>query len=188
MRLSVAATHPEHGAFFSAQLAAARSGSGVRSEASDLSRLWRCGVARACCMSVYLQRMPLQPCQMGTGLALKDCGHWMHHACFASSCRGLAVLYAHDFRADRMCNGNAQRRAMLRRYGYMPHRVAFWIYWQAVRLLWLGLPFHGYPPAAAQDAAEAAARNPSNTRGSHFAWQSPLCFPWNLACVCMESA
>ena len=69
---------------------------------------------------------------------------------------------------------------MLRRYGYMPHRVAFWIYWQAVRLLWLGLPFHGYPPAAAHDAAEANAGNPRNSRGSHFAWQSPLRFPWNL--------
>ena len=30
-----------------------------------------------------------------------------------------------------------------RRYGFQPHRVALWIYWQAVLLLWKGVPFYG---------------------------------------------
>jgi hypothetical protein len=67
------------------------------------------------------------------------------------------------------------------RYGFMPHRVAFWIYWQAVRLLWLGLPVHGYPPAAATEAAEAGARNPEHSGGGRFAWEAPQDFPWSAA-------
>ena len=33
-------------------------------------------------------------------------------------------------------------RPLLHRYGFQPHRVAFWIYWQAVVLLWKGVPFY----------------------------------------------
>jgi hypothetical protein len=29
------------------------------------------------------------------------------------------------------------------RYGFQPHRVALWIYWHAVLLLWKGVPFYG---------------------------------------------
>ena len=34
---------------------------------------------------------------------------------------------------------------MLLRFGYMPHRVALWIYYQAVVLLWKGVPVHDIP-------------------------------------------
>ena len=61
----------------------------------------------------------------------------------------------------------------------MPHRVAFWIYWQALRLLWMGVPVCGYPPASVTAAAEGRARNRASTGGRHFTWREPLQFPWS---------
>lgn len=65
------------------------------------------------------------------------------------------------------------------RYGFMPHRVAFWIYWQALRLLWMGVPFFGYPPPESRAEAEKKATNPVNCQNSHFVWRAPLRYPWN---------
>jgi DUF1365 family protein len=61
----------------------------------------------------------------------------------------------------------------------MPHRVAFWIYWQALRLLWKGVPFYGYPSPGHRAEAEAKAQNPKTADGRHFVWRGPLEFPWN---------
>ena len=68
--------------------------------------------------------------------------------------------------------------ALLCRYGFMPHRVAFWIYWQALHLLWLGVPFYSYPATQIQEGAEHMASNPKDSAGRHFWWQSPRKFPW----------
>lgn len=66
-----------------------------------------------------------------------------------------------------------------RRYGFMPHRVAFWIYWQALRLLWMSVPFFGYPAPDALDIVEQKSRNPKNSSGFRFLWQLPKTYPWN---------
>ena len=50
----------------------------------------------------------------------------------------------------------------------MPHRIAFWIYWQALHLLWLGVPFCGYPAPQVQEGAEHRASNPKDSAGRHF--------------------
>jgi hypothetical protein len=34
---------------------------------------------------------------------------------------------------------------LLCRYGFQPQRVAFWIYWHALLLLWKGVPFYSPP-------------------------------------------
>ena len=39
--------------------------------------------------------------------------------------------------------------AVLLKYGFQPQRVALWIYWHAVCLLWKGVPFYGPPGLAA---------------------------------------
>lgn len=61
----------------------------------------------------------------------------------------------------------------------MPHRVAFWIYWQALRLLWRGVPFCGYPSPETRAEAEKKATNPVNSQKRHFVWRDPLHYPWN---------
>ncbi|CAL8469053.1 g8594 [Coccomyxa elongata] len=67
------------------------------------------------------------------------------------------------------------------RYGFMPHRVAFWIYWQALKLLWKGVPFFGYPSRETRAAAERMASNPTTSQNRHFVWRNPLQYPWNAA-------
>lgn len=61
----------------------------------------------------------------------------------------------------------------------MPHRVAFWIYWQALRLLLMGVPFFGYPSPDFQRKVEQASGNPVNSLGQRFYWQGPQKYPWN---------
>ena len=65
------------------------------------------------------------------------------------------------------------------RYGFMPHRVAFWIYWQALRLLIMGVPFFGYPAPECQDKVEQRSGNPKDSAGRRFWWQAPKSYPWN---------
>jgi len=63
----------------------------------------------------------------------------------------------------------------------MPHRVAFWIYWQAVRLLLLGLPVHGYPAPHFQSRVEQESDTPKSSSGRRFWWQEPKSYPWNAS-------
>ncbi|KAK9908354.1 hypothetical protein WJX75_006503 [Coccomyxa subellipsoidea] len=65
------------------------------------------------------------------------------------------------------------------KYGFMPHRVAFWIYWQALGLLWRGVPLFGYPSPETRAVAEKKATNPVNSQERHFVWRNPLHYPWN---------
>lgn len=65
------------------------------------------------------------------------------------------------------------------RYGYLPQRVALWIYWQAAVLLWKGVAFHGPPCGAGyRRAAEAAATHPPAADGRLFVWRPSLRWPW----------
>lgn len=43
------------------------------------------------------------------------------------------------------CSNEAAGLDVLWKYGFQPQRVAMWIYWQALKLLWLGVPFYGPP-------------------------------------------
>ena len=65
------------------------------------------------------------------------------------------------------------------RYGFMPHRVAFWIYWQALRLLVMGVPFFGHPAPGFQSRVELESGTPRTSLGQRFHWQQPKQYPWN---------
>lgn len=69
----------------------------------------------------------------------------------------------------------------LRRYGFQPHRIALWIYWQALVLLRKGVPFHGPPdPGAYRRQAEQCSRHPRTGGGSWAGW----CFGVVARCGC----
>ena len=61
----------------------------------------------------------------------------------------------------------------------MPHRVAFWIYWQAVRLVMMGVPFYSYPALDFQRRVEQESATPESSLGRRFHWQEPKQHPWN---------
>ena len=62
---------------------------------------------------------------------------------------GLAILWRYagpEHSSDRGIVPCDAHCVLVCRYGYQPQRVAFWIYWQAVKLLWRGATFYA-PPA-----------------------------------------
>ncbi|KAG1669598.1 hypothetical protein FOA52_006371 [Chlamydomonas sp. UWO 241] len=70
---------------------------------------------------------------------------------------------------------------MLATYGFGPHRVAVWIYWQAVVLLCKGLPVYGLPSQAQKERAATGATHPydSGATGAFFTWRPAPRWPWN---------
>ena len=90
----------------------------------------------------------------------------------------LAALEARrDASAPPLPNELASLTTLLR-YGFQPQRVAVWIYWQAVLLLWKGVPFFGPPGQAACAAAGAAATHPPTADGRKFVWRPAAAWPW----------
>jgi DUF1365 family protein len=71
--------------------------------------------------------------------------------------------------------------ATLWRYGFQPHRVALWIYWQAAVLLCKGVPFFGPPGPEYKAAASAGAQNPKAAGGRSFVWRAAQSWPWNAS-------
>eukprot|EP00210_Caulerpa_lentillifera_P009423 g8984.t1 len=66
-------------------------------------------------------------------------------------------------------------------YGFQPHRVALWIYWQAVCLFKKGVPFYGYPETQkVKTKAEEQSKNLKFTTGARFIWRDPKSFPWSV--------
>ncbi len=64
-------------------------------------------------------------------------------------------------------------------FGFQPQRVAFWIYWQAVVLLWKGVRF--FPPPAAeeyQEKVEKVAEHPKTGDGRYYIWRRARGWPW----------
>lgn len=93
----------------------------------------------------------------------------------------IATLDAAVSNAPHLPNETASL-ATLVKYSFQPHRVAFWIYWQALVLLWKGVPFYGPPdPAAYRCVAEQRARHPPTSSGCLFVWQPARQFPWSLS-------
>ena len=64
------------------------------------------------------------------------------------------------------------------RYGFEPQRVAFWIYWQALKLLWRGL--HFFEPPNRQQRADGVKRAtvPVSGCGAQFVWRNASAWPW----------
>jgi hypothetical protein len=68
------------------------------------------------------------------------------------------------------------------RYGFLPHRIALWIYWHAALLLLKGVPLYSPPPPStlAAAAAKTAASHPCNAiTMCPFTWRPARGFPWN---------
>ena len=72
------------------------------------------------------------------------------------------------------------------RYAFMPQRVAFWIYWQAVILIVKGCPIHLKPDGASlkqRVAREADGKLPAvggGKGGCPFEWRDTQAWPWYL--------
>lgn len=70
---------------------------------------------------------------------------------------------------------------IMRRHAFQPHRIAFWIYAQAVVILWKGVPFYPPPDKSYQEAlpklqqSQHVAAMPS---GARFLWRNAE-WPWN---------
>jgi DUF1365 family protein len=66
---------------------------------------------------------------------------------------------------------------VLLKYGFQPHRIAFWIYWHAVCLLWKGVRFFG-PPGLL--ACQAAAKKSGAGGGCtfNFGWRPAESWTW----------
>lgn len=124
-------THPDYGDFFLATFDARLSAQPhLPNETASLGTLLRwvrarvgarqaCGGAPRRCRAAALARAP-QGCRLGL----------LGQHCPAT----LDVLTAaHCLKLSSRC-----------RYGFQPHRVALWIYWHAVLLLWKGVPFFGW--------------------------------------------
>ena len=75
----------------------------------------------------------------------------------------------------------------LLRYGFQPQRVAFWIYWQALVLLWKGVSFYGPPPTSGacsfRPGVEAHPGNahPKSGCGRFFVFRDAQRWPWREA-------
>lgn len=67
------------------------------------------------------------------------------------------------------------------RFGFQPQRVALWIYWHAVVLLWKGVPFFGPPSPEFKAAAAAKARHTKTADGRSFVWRAAQSWPWNAS-------
>lgn len=69
------------------------------------------------------------------------------------------------------------------RYAFMPQRIALWIYWEAVRLLLKGVPFHGPPDTRTKQQLVGHTINPkmSGVPAPHCCWRDAQQWPWNMA-------
>jgi len=68
----------------------------------------------------------------------------------------------------------------LLKYGFMPHRVAWWIYWHAAVLLWKGVPF--VAPPTKEERAKRVESSPWPmflANGRKLEWEDPIAFPWH---------
>ena len=67
----------------------------------------------------------------------------------------------------------------LLRFGFQPQRVAAWIYWQAVVLLWKGVSFYPPPNESYKDRVVKESKHPRMEGGKPFLWRGAQEWPWN---------
>ena len=64
----------------------------------------------------------------------------------------------------------------LLRYGLQPHRVGLLIYWQAVLLVWKGVPLHSPPTEGFKAVVQSRHGQPGR-----FIWHEPRSWLWNYS-------
>ncbi|KAK9801897.1 hypothetical protein WJX73_009084 [Symbiochloris irregularis] len=89
-----------------------------------------------------------------------------------------AVLTGRVSQHPTLTNEQAGWRVLLR-YGFQPQRVACLIYWQAVKLLWKGIPFISPPDESYKEQVSEQSRNEADSQGRKFAWVAAEMWPWN---------
>jgi DUF1365 family protein len=63
----------------------------------------------------------------------------------------------------------------------MPQRVAFWIYWQAVRLIAKGCPIYPKPASSSFQLAVSSSSSIQPSRlGVPYVWREAQQWPWYL--------
>jgi len=68
--------------------------------------------------------------------------------------------------------------SILFKYGFQPQKVALWIYWHALVLLFKGVPFHGPPSLSTCQAAQNVAEHPRLSGKDAFKWRPCTSWPW----------
>ncbi len=76
--------------------------------------------------------------------------------------------------------GRVLPRTPPRRFGLQPHRIAVWIYYQAVVLLVKGVPLFSPPPFAVLEGAARGTTHPVNqVTMCPFVWRRAQRWPWD---------
>jgi len=61
----------------------------------------------------------------------------------------------------------------------LPQRIAFWIYWHALLLLYKGVPLYSPPPKQVLERAACGATHPPiASTGCPFVWRPADGWPW----------
>lgn len=66
------------------------------------------------------------------------------------------------------------------RYGFQPQRAAVLIYWQALKLLWMGAPFYSPPDASFHSEVAENAKHTKLASKEAYQWTGAASFPWNV--------
>ena len=168
--LAVNATHPKHGAYFFANLCMRKSAQLHHpNELADWGIAYRCDTPlNVSAVRLYLSFV--QPWRM----AIPDaCCHQLKshegHGCLCCS--------------QQITNCTSRRRtsAMGCRCAFQPHRITFWIYMHAIKLLRKGVTLYAPPDASFQDEVSmcpAGAGMRKLAGGAWFQWQPARGWPW----------
>lgn len=90
----------------------------------------------------------------------------------------LATLDAkRDTTAPQLPNEVASVGTLLQ-FGFQPQRVAAWIYWQAVVLLWKGVSFYPPPGDGLIEKVAKSSKHPRTKDGRAFVWRGAQEWPW----------
>eukprot|EP00878_Enallax_costatus_P022242 GHUV01023586.1.p2 GENE.GHUV01023586.1~~GHUV01023586.1.p2 ORF type:complete len:128 (+),score=25.45 GHUV01023586.1:897-1280(+) len=91
-----------------------------------------------------------------------------------------AVLLLKECAADQQCPPEYAGFDSLLRFGFMPQRVAFWIHWQAVKLIAKGCPIYPKPGAEYRKTVSAKTTIQPNGTGKSYVWRDAQQWPWYL--------
>jgi len=89
----------------------------------------------------------------------------------------VATLDAKMSQGPHLPNEIAGWRILLK-YGFQPHRLAVWIYWHAIVLLWKKVPFYGPPSCLGGGGGGGGKRKEGNRRRRRFVWRQASGWPW----------
>lgn len=100
-------------------------------------------------------------------------------ACLDAAPRAWSKRKLRWHKSLRVCGSHA-KVALFCRYAFQPHRIAVWIYLQAVLLLWKGVAFYGPPDKTYQTRISSCSfsRLTPMTEGTFFRWRGAQSWPW----------